>query len=80
MTMTPEDAGNIILEIFRRECDKAGESISNKKLHGEYFRKTESALGFFEGVRYLVAQKWLVVDEKEENQHQITKAGWKAGA
>jgi hypothetical protein len=79
MTMKPEDAGNIILDIFRRDCDKAGESLSNKKLHGEYFRKTDSALGFFEGVRYLVDHKWLAVNETEENCHQITKSGWKAG-
>jgi len=78
--MTPEDSGNIILDIFRRDCSKAGDSLSNKQLHEEYFHKTDSAMGFFEGVRYLVDHKWLVLNKLEANHHQITKAGWKANS
>jgi len=76
--MTPEDAGSVILEIFRKDCDKPGDSLSNKDLHKEYFRKTESALGFFEGVQYLIQHKWLTPTKDTANTHQITKSGWNA--
>ena len=75
--MTEEEAGGVILGIFKRECDKAGDVLTNKEIHKEFFRKTESALGFFEGVNWLVRQKWLAVHE-DANTYQITKAGWKA--
>ena len=74
--MTAEEAGYIILDIFHRECAKAGESLSNKDLHGAYFRKTESTLGFFEGVAYLTERKWLTPTKDAVNSNQITKAGW----
>jgi hypothetical protein len=76
--MTEEEAGSVILEIFHRECAKAGESLTNKELHQEYFRKTESGLGFFEGVKWLVQQKLLAESEGQTNCHQITKAGWRS--
>ena len=76
--MTHQEAGNVILEIFQRQCDKAGDSLSNKVVHQEYFRKTESGLGFFEGVNYLLQHKWLAPKEGEANTHQITKSGWRA--
>jgi|SwirhirootsSR3_FD_contig_51_7240512_length_322_multi_1_in_0_out_0_1 hypothetical protein len=76
--MTQEEAGSVILNIFKRECDKAGDVLPNKTLHKEFFRKTESGLGFFEGVKWLVDQKWLAVNEAQENSHSITKAGMRA--
>jgi len=75
--MTEEEAGAVILGIFKRECEKAGDVLTNKQVHKEFFRKTESGLGFFEGVNYLVRQKWLVVSEADANSLQITKAGWR---
>ena len=75
--MTQEEAGGVILGIFQRECDKAGGVLPNKLVHKEYFRKTESGLGFFEGVNYLIQQRWLAVTEGQENCHQITKEGWR---
>jgi len=76
--MTREEAGGIILEIFRRECDKPGIGMTNKVLHQAYFRRTESALGFFEGVNYLIERRWLAAMEGEQNTHAVTKAGWRA--
>ena len=75
--MTSEEAGSVILDIFRKECEKPGDALSNKELHNEYFRKTQSALGFFEGVKYLVSHKLLAEKEDEANTHTITKSGWK---
>ena len=75
--MTQEEAGSVILEIFRRECDQAGDCLTNKVVHNAYFKKTESTLGFFEGVNWLVQHKWLVAMEGQENCHRITKSGWK---
>jgi hypothetical protein len=76
--MTSEEAGDVILAIFRRECDKVGDTLTNKVVHQEYFRKTESGLGFFEGIQYLIQRKWLAIAEGAANTHQITKAGWRA--
>jgi hypothetical protein len=76
--MSPEEAGRVILNIFQRQCHKAGDVLSNKALHKEFFRQTESGLGFFEGVRWLVDHKWLAVGDTDPNGHSITKAGLRA--
>jgi hypothetical protein len=74
--MTMEEAGMVILEIFKKQCKKPGETLSNKVVHEIYFKKTESGLGFADGVRWLVKHRWLA--EKDGNAHEITKAGWNA--
>jgi hypothetical protein len=76
--MTMEESGSVILDIFRKECAKPGDALSNKVVHDAYFKKTDSGLGFFEGVRWLVKHRWLAEKEGEVNTYEITKAGWKA--
>ncbi len=46
--MTPEEAGNIILEIFQKESGKTGKvsALSNNVVHKEYFRRTTSSWDF----------------------------------
>jgi hypothetical protein len=72
--MTGEESGNVILSIFQRDCKKAGDKLSNKALHAAYFRKTDSGLGFQEGLKYVVGKKWVAAAE-EENTHKITASG-----
>jgi hypothetical protein len=73
-----EESGNVILAIFQRDCSKPGDSISNKLVHDAYFKKTDSGLGFMDGIKYLVEKRWLAATEGVENTHQITKTGWQA--
>jgi hypothetical protein len=73
--MTGEESANVILEIFQKSCKKAGDSMSNKLLHDAYFKKTQSGLGFAEGLKYLVDKKWLAADPTAPNTHVITKTG-----
>jgi hypothetical protein len=56
--------------IFRRL-----DSLTNKLLHDAYFRKTDSGLGFMEGLKYLVEKRWLAATVGVVNCHEITKSG-----
>ena len=76
--MTQEEAGSVILEIFQRHSRKSGEFLSNKDLHDEFFKKTQSGLGFFDGVKFLLEHKWLAPAEGQENCHKLTKSGLRA--
>ena len=72
--MTAEEAGRVILEIFRAKCKKAGDSLSTAVIHKEYFRKTGSALGFDDGVAWLFRANCLAKGAKP-NTHEITDVG-----
>ena len=80
--MKQEEAAGVILNIFQRKIakngDKAGDVLSHKVLHVEYFKKTGSGLGFFEGVNWLLKKKWLEAVEGQENCHRMTRAGRQA--
>jgi hypothetical protein len=73
--MSSEESASLILDIFRRSCPSAGQSLSNKQLHVEYFKKSGSGLGFFDGVNWLLKKRWLEPVEGQENCHRMTKAG-----
>jgi hypothetical protein len=78
--MTREQAGTVILDIFKDECEKPGVGLTNKLVHEQYFRRTESGLGFFEGINYLLERRWLAAMEGQANTHALTKAGWRVDA
>jgi len=73
--MDQEEAANVIIDIFQRKSAKNGDALSHKVLHVEYFKKTGSGLGFFEGVNWLLKKKWLESVEGQENVHRMTRAG-----
>ena len=73
--MNPEESGNILRDILRDSCETPADFLSNKDLHKEYFRKTESARGFFEGIEYLLHKKHITQTKDHQNCHQLTKAG-----
>jgi hypothetical protein len=73
-----EESGNVILEIFQKECSKPGDSMTNKHLHDIFFKKTQSGLGFMDGLRHLVQKRWLAANPNVQNSHTITKSGWAA--
>ena len=73
--MIGEESGDVILAIFQRDCKKPGDSLTNKLLHDAYFRKTDSGLGFTEGLKYLVEKRWLAATVGVVNCHEITKSG-----
>ena len=76
--MEQEEAANVILNIFQRKSAKTGDMLTHKALHVEYFKKTGSGLGFFEGVNWLLKKKWLETVEGQENCHRMTRAGRQA--
>jgi hypothetical protein len=72
--MTPEEAGRVILDIFRAKCKKAGDSLPTNVVHKEYFRKTGSALGFEGGIGWLFRHHCLAPSSKP-NVNEITEVG-----